>query len=164
MTAYGKASNELFMQFISRVAQEIPTATVAIFSKLKYITAPTLEDFRRIWNAQYLGGFVVDSKSFDGLKGSFPIGFLIWETDMVAKQKIPITQITTDVLDKNVSPVGERTFYNLPITEHLNSWLPRIKTDTIHLPLTNAIHPQLGKAKVSAWVKKAIGSLALRLE
>ena len=36
MDDYGKASNELFMQFIARVAQEIPTATIAMFSKLKY--------------------------------------------------------------------------------------------------------------------------------
>lgn len=37
MADYGKASNELFTQFVARIAQEIPTATLAMFSKLKYI-------------------------------------------------------------------------------------------------------------------------------
>ena len=30
--------------------------------------------------AEYLGGFVVRSKAFDGLQGDFPIGFLVWKT------------------------------------------------------------------------------------
>lgn len=67
MNEYGKASNELFTQFIARVAKEIPTATLAMFSTLKYVNAPTLEIFRNVWNAKYLGGFVVHSKAFDGL-------------------------------------------------------------------------------------------------
>jgi hypothetical protein len=68
MESYGKASNELFMQFVARIAQEIPKATVAIFSTLKYINAPTLEKFRQIWSANYLGGSVVHNQVFEGLK------------------------------------------------------------------------------------------------
>ena len=33
----GYASKELFVQFLVRISQEIPTATVAIFSNLKYV-------------------------------------------------------------------------------------------------------------------------------
>lgn len=142
MAAYGKASNELFMQFIVRIAQEIPTATLAIFSKLKYITAPTLDDFRAMWKAKYLGGFVVDSKSFDGLKGSFPIGFLIWETDMNKKEKVSFTEITTEVLDKNAQPIGEKTFYNFPNDKLLTNWILRPKPNTLKVcPLKNAVTP-----------------------
>jgi hypothetical protein len=78
---YGKASNELFMQFVARIAKEIPTATMAMFSKLKYVNSQTLAEFRSNWNAKYLDGFVVHSKAFDGLNGNFPIGFLIWATN-----------------------------------------------------------------------------------
>ena len=46
MSKYGKASNELFTQFLARIALEMPTATVAMFSKLKYVTAPNFEKFR----------------------------------------------------------------------------------------------------------------------
>lgn len=77
MHQYGKASNELFTQFLARIAQELPNAVVAVFSKLKYITAPTLQEFRNNWHAEYKNGFIVHSKNFDGLNGNFPIGFLI---------------------------------------------------------------------------------------
>ena len=80
MKGYGKATNELFTQFIARVAKEVPNATIAMFSKLKYINAPNFEEFRLKWKAEYLGGFVVHSKAFDGIKGDFPIGFLVWQT------------------------------------------------------------------------------------
>ncbi len=81
MSQYGKASNELFTQFVARIAKEIPTASVAMFSKMKYVNAPNFEKFRAVWNSKYVGGFVVHSKAFDGLKGNFPIGFLVWKTN-----------------------------------------------------------------------------------
>ncbi len=142
MADYGKATNELFMQFIARIAQEIPTATVALFSKLKYVTAPTLDDFRTIWNAKYLGGFVVDSKSFDGLKGNFPIGFLIWKTDMNSKSKEIFTEIATEVLDKKAQPIGAKVFYAAPDEELLTNWIKRPKTNKQDVvSLKNAIAP-----------------------
>jgi hypothetical protein len=63
-----------------------------MFSKLKYVNAPNFEKFRTFWSAQYLGGFVVHSKAFDGLKGDFPIGFLVWKTNQLAKIKMLLTQ------------------------------------------------------------------------
>jgi hypothetical protein len=75
MDKQGYAARELFVQFLVRMAQEIPTATVAIFSKLKYVNAPNFEKFRYVWNAKFLSGFVVHSKAFDGLKGKFPHRF-----------------------------------------------------------------------------------------
>lgn len=75
MTDYGHASRELFVQFMVRIAQEMPTATLAMFSTLKYVNAPNFEKFRAAWNATYLGGFVVHSKAFDGLGGNFPHRF-----------------------------------------------------------------------------------------
>lgn len=80
-TDYGYAARELFVQFLARIAREIPTATIAMFSTLKYVNAPNFEQFRENWNAKYLGGFITHSKAFDGLKGNFPIGFLVWKTD-----------------------------------------------------------------------------------
>lgn len=81
MDQYGKASNELYTQFVVRVAKEIPNATLAMFSTLKYVNAPTLDQFRKVWKATFLDGFVVHSKAFDGINGNFPIGFLIWKTN-----------------------------------------------------------------------------------
>lgn len=103
---YGYAARELFVQFVARIAQEIPTATLAMFSTLKYVNAPNFESFRAVWNARYLGGFIVHSKAFDGLNGNFPIGFLVWKTDQTAPNKTPITEIAAEILDKKAMPIG----------------------------------------------------------
>ena len=143
MGRYGRASNELFVQFITRIAAEIPNATLAMFSKMKYINAQALEVFRQQWNAEYLNGFIVHSKAFDGLKGNFPIGFLIWKTNNTeGAERTPITEVQTEVLDKNANPIGSKTFYNLPNSELLTNWIPRPKpNDQPCVPLTNAVEP-----------------------
>jgi hypothetical protein len=158
MGQYGKASNELFTQFVARVAQEIPSATLAMFSKMKYINAPNFEKFRAVWRAKYLGGFIVHSKSFDGLKGNFPIGFLIWETDNKNSKARSFTSIAVDVFDKSVKPIGEKTFFNLPNLSMLNVWLKRPKKNNQPaLPLKNGIAPATSTPRVSAWSDGAIG-------
>lgn len=140
MTDVGYASKELFVQFMARIAKEIPTATLAMFSKLKYVNSPNFEKFRHKWNAEYLGGFVVHSKAFDGLSGDFPIGFLIWATDQDAKERKPITEITAEVLDKKAQRIGEKKFFNLPSSTFLNVWMAKQETNNeLALPLSNAL-------------------------
>ncbi|MEI7839593.1 MAG: hypothetical protein WCJ11_03740 [Methylococcaceae bacterium] len=157
MTDYGKASNELFTQFVARIAQEMPTATLAMFSKLKYVNAPNFEKFRQVWNAKYLGGFIVHSKAFDGLAGNFPIGFLVWSINQNAKKKTPILEISAEVLDKKAQLIGDKSFYNLPNKTFLNVWLERPKANkTTVIPLKNAISPTTGKAWISTWSDDAI--------
>lgn len=157
MADYGKASNELFTQFIARVAQEIPSATIAMFSTMKYVNAPNFEKFRQNWNAQYLGGFVVYNKAFDGLTGKFPIGFLIWKTNQNAVEKTPITEVSVDVLDKNANPIGNKLFYNLPNHSYLNLWLKRPKANKEPvLPLKNATSPVVTIPRVKTWSDGAI--------
>lgn len=158
MERYGKASNELFTQFVARIAQEIPTATLAMFSTLKYVNAPNFEEFRKVWDADYLGGFIVHSKSFEGLKGNFPIGFLIWQTSHGDGTLSQITEITTDVLDKDAKPIGEKKFYNLLNNVYLNKWIKRSRANKDEVvPLINALTPTSGKAWVSTWSDNAIG-------
>lgn len=157
MSEYGYAKRELFVQFVARIAKEIPNARLAMFSTLKYVNASNFEKFREVWNAKYQGGFVVHSKAFDGLSGNFPIGFLIWETNQFSKTKEEITEIVTDVLDKNAKPIGEKNYYNISSNNFLNAWLPRLKTNGISIPLKNAVEPQMAKAKVTSWVSEAIG-------
>ena len=158
MNDYGKSSNELFTQFVARIALEMPTATVAMFSTLKYVNAQNFEKFRENWNAKYLGGFVIHSKSFDGLKGNFPIGFLIWATNQNAKKKIKIDKITVDVLDKKAQFVGEKCFFNLPNETFLNVWLSRPKpNNTEVIPLKNTISPYASAKYMNKWSDNALG-------
>ncbi len=156
---YGYARRELFVQFLARLSKEIPQAFVAMFSTLKYVNAPNFEKFRTIWSAEYLGGFVVHSKAFDGLNGNFPIGFLVWKTSHKTVKKNVISTITTGVLNKSAEPIGEKSFYNLPNEIFLNSWLPRLKTNCSNIPLKNAVSPRQGKAKVTLWIDNAVGYL-----
>ncbi len=157
MSDYGYAKRELFAQFVARIALEIPNVTLAMFSKLKYVNSSNFEKFRQVWNAKYLGGFVVHSKAFDGLTGNFPIGFLIWKTDQKSSKKISITEISTEVYNKKSQAIGEKTYYNIPNSSFLNIWIPRLKTNSTNIPLKNAIHPQMAKAKVTSWIDEAIG-------
>ena len=159
---YGKASNELFTQFVARVALEMPIATLAMFSTLKYVNAQTMEIFRSEWNAKYLGGFVVHNQAFDGLKGDFPIGFLIWQTNQNTVKKTPITEISVDVLDKNANPIGEKHFYNLPNDQLLTNWIERPKTNkTEVIPLKNAVTPATATKDLrgTKWSDNAIAFL-----
>jgi len=138
MEGYGKATNELFMQFVARAHQEMPGVVLAMFSKLKYICTPTLNDFRAIWKAKYLGGFAVHSRSFDGLAGDFPIGFLVWDTS----KDVPIESVTANALDKGGNLVGEKTFLNYDGLPLLTDWVARPASNSeAVVPLKNAIIP-----------------------
>jgi hypothetical protein len=162
MPDYGYATRELFTQFLARIAIEIPKATLAMFSKLKYVNAPNFEKFRDNWNAKYLGGFVVHSKSFEGLKGNFPISFLVWKTDHSRSKKWLIDSIETEVLDKDAKAIGEKSFYNLPNETFLSEWFKRPRSNNIDaLPLKNAITPATVTKDLrgSKWADNAIGSM-----
>jgi hypothetical protein len=140
--SYGYAGRELFVQFVARIAKEMPTATLAMFSTLKYVNAPNFEVFRQHWRAEYLGGFIVHSKAFDGLKGNFPIGFLVWKTANTAISKAKIDEIVCDAYDSNALRVGEKKFYHLPNSAFLSEWMPRTKKNKIDaVPLINAVTP-----------------------
>jgi hypothetical protein len=157
MGSYGKASNELFTQFLARVALEMPRATVAMFSTMKYVNAPNFEIFRAVWSAKYLGGFVVHNQAFDGLTGKFPIGFLMWQTDQKVSPKISIDTVQVEVLDKNAQAIGEKTFYNLPKNTFLNVWIDRPRANqTPTIPLKNAISPSTTTPRVKTWSDSAI--------
>ena len=162
MKDYGKASNELFTQFIARISQEIPTATIAMFSTLKYVNSQTMEVFRSEWNAKYLGGFVVHSKAFDGLNGNFPIGFLIWKAAQKFVGQYPITMVAVEVLDKNAKAVGEKSFYNIPNSDLLASWIERPKANDVDaIPLKNAVSPATTNKDLrgTKWANNAIAWL-----
>lgn len=148
----GYASKELFAQFLYRISKEIPTATIAMFSNLKYINASNFEKFRKNWNAKYLDGFIVHSRSFEGLKGEFPIGFLIWKSNnLPGAKKYVLDEINVEVLDRNALPIGEKKYFNLPNNSFLNVWIEKpITNDELALPLSNAVtisrNPRLKKS------------------
>jgi hypothetical protein len=149
------AARELFVQFMHRMMIELPNAKLAMFSTLKYVNAPNFDKFRERWTAKFLDGFVVPSKVFDGLKSSFPIGFLVWDMATTGRSD----SVTTTALDRDGNVVGEKTFYDVPNGRMLSAWMPRLKATGQVIPLKNAIIPQNGHAKVSTWHEGAIGHM-----
>lgn len=154
----GYAARELFVQFLVRIQRELPGVTVATFSTLKYVNAPNFAEFRKQWTARYLNGFVVHSQAFDGLKGDFPIGFLVWDTSKNA----PAESILTKVLDKEGYALGEKTFYREEKQAPLSEWIVRPRSNKQDaLPLKNALTPTTSSKDVRGdkWADGAIGSM-----
>lgn len=158
MKKWGKASNELFLQFVTRIFEEIPNAILAMFSKMKYVTAQTLDVFRNTWSAEFLNGFAVHSKSFEGLRGDFPIGFLIWKQN--SKSSTVIKEVSCELLDKDSNPIGQKTFYNAKENELLINWIDRVKPNKENcIPLKNAILPATATKDLrgTKWADGALG-------
>ena len=78
--AFGLGIRELFIQFLLRIYNELPTCTIAIFSTPKYLVGTAFRQFREYFLAEYKGGFLIPSDTFDNVKGKFPIAFAIWDT------------------------------------------------------------------------------------
>ena len=158
MGELGYAARELFVQFLVRIQRELPDAAIAMFSKLKYVNAPNFTEFRKQWTAKYLGGFVVHSQAFDGLKGDFPIGFLVWDTS----KNQPAKSILTKALDKEGFSIGEKSFYREEARASLSEWIVRPRSNKQDaLPLKNAITPTTSTKDVRGdkWADGAIGSM-----
>ena len=158
MSGLGYAARELFVQFLVRIQSELPKATLAMFSTLKYVNAPNFQDFRKTWTASYLDGFVVHSKAFDGLSGNFPIGFLIWDIGV----NHPAVSVTTIALDKWGQAIGEKVFYRAPEQELLSEWIVRPRSNKQDaLPLKNAVSPPgpTRDLRGDKWADGAIGSM-----
>ncbi|MDR3244549.1 MAG: hypothetical protein LBT79_07345 [Elusimicrobiota bacterium] len=114
----GKASNEIFTQFMTRIYAEIPLGKLAQFSKLKYVNASNFIKFREFFKAKFKLGFVVHANTFDNVKGQFPIGFLIW--DMSDKRKIE--SVKCDVIENDGRKTGAKGFYADCGSKIINDW------------------------------------------
>ena len=101
---FGLGIRELYVQFFVRIYQEIPGATLAEFSKLKILQGSAFADFREFFLAKLRSLFIVPAKTFDNVKGSFPIGFFIWDTS----QKEKFEEIIADVYEADGEPAGHK--------------------------------------------------------
>ncbi len=113
------AKRELFIQFFTRIYAEIHGAIIAQFSKLKIIQAPYFSGFRKYFLAELKSLVVVPANSFDNVKGSFPIGFFIWNTD---KPELFI-KADAHIYNKDGIKVGKKTFYSFDGDRNINEWL-----------------------------------------
>ncbi len=116
----GKACNEVYTQIFTRVYKEIPNCTLAAFSTLTLLTGGNFDVFRKQFLARLESLFIVPAKTFDNVKGLFPIGFFIWNT----KEKVKFVNIIADVFDSDCFPLPHK---NIQIEENnktrINNWL-----------------------------------------
>lgn len=115
----GAAIKELFAQFFIRIYQEIPGATLAEFSTLKILQAPTFKNFRSIFKAKLLSLFIVPADTFDNVKGQFPIGFYIWDT----KQNESYSSFEADVYDNKGNYIQKKKTEVVYEEKLINKWL-----------------------------------------
>jgi hypothetical protein len=113
------AKRELFIQFFTRIYAEIPGAIIAQFSKLKVLQSPYFSGFRKFFLSELKSMFVVPANTFDNVKGKFPIGFLIWNTDI----KIQFEEGLADVYDSNGINQGKKKYYSYDSEKNINEWL-----------------------------------------
>lgn len=115
----GIGGRELFVQFLTRISDEIPNCVIAEFSKLKILQAPNFSSFRSFFQAKLVSLFVVPANSFDNVKGKFPIGFFIWNTEA----KEVFKKIESDVYNSKSDFIGNKTFINTSVFKSINDWL-----------------------------------------
>lgn len=125
----GAASRELYALFFTRIFKEIDGCILGEFSKLKALQGSAFNDFRNLFKAELLTSFIVPAWTFDNVKGNFPIGFKIWNTE----NKISFTSTKSDVFNENGEFIGTKTFSVAQKNEFINKWISqyKVKTDFI---------------------------------
>ena len=99
-----QGSKELFILFIFRCYKEIKNAYIANFSTLKALQGKHYKEFRNIFQAKLERLFIVPANTFDNVKGDFPIGFFIWNTNV----KERFESIKIDMFDNQGFFVGNK--------------------------------------------------------
>ncbi len=120
----GKASNELFAQFLIRIYFEISGCVIGEFSTLKLLSGGNSKILRTNFLARLESLFIVPANTFDNVKGQFPIGFKIWNTS----KKEKFESVKTDIFDSGNNFLGTKSFYSYDDTNgRINDWLSEFK-------------------------------------
>ena len=122
----GRGVNEIFVQFLLRIYIEIPNSMIAEFSTLKILQSQNFNDFRNIFLAKLKKCFIVPANTFDNVKGSFPIGFFIWDT----KLKEKFSEITVDIFDENEELIGIKNIAVVEKNRVILNWMQQFYDKT----------------------------------
>ncbi|MCC5945880.1 MAG: hypothetical protein JJT94_13195 [Bernardetiaceae bacterium] len=121
----GKASGELFAQFFIRIYREIEGCYLAEFSKLKHLQAPNFLAFRQVFQAKLEKMFVVPADTFDNVKGQFPIGFMIWNT----QKKEIFKRAVADVYDAKGKLLAKKKIHSYGKSKLLSALITQKKSE-----------------------------------
>lgn len=116
----GIAAREIYAQFFMKVYTDLSGCILAQFSTLKHLTAPNFTQFRNVFRALLFGPkFVVPSKSFENVKGSFPVGFFVWDTSMMER----FSGTEAEFFDKGGNSLGTKRIICYDGLRTINDWI-----------------------------------------
>jgi hypothetical protein len=144
-----ETSRELFSQFLWRIAREFQdrTAHLGMFSKIKYINANNDQKMRdTFFQFKFEKGFCFPSTTFHGNKGSFPVGFLVW--DLSTEAHLKDQEIWLDIFNPLVEKVGTKQIPSVERDDALSKWVERPRSSKVLPPLSNAITVALDRVDV----------------
>ncbi|MBS3203030.1 hypothetical protein HS086_06805 [Turicibacter sp. PIG517] len=145
----GEVSRELFSQFLYRIHKEFQgrDAYLGLFSKIKYINSNNDQKFRdKIFKYKFESGFIMSSKNFHGLRGQFPIGFLVW--NLGKEKKLESQNITLDIFNNECEKYGTKKILIEDRSKFLNKWVKRPKTTKVFPPFSSAINISAGNKDI----------------
>ncbi|MDR1866929.1 MAG: hypothetical protein LBQ77_01515 [Treponema sp.] len=119
VSALGTAGRELFTQFLIRIYFEIPGCKIGEFSKIKILNGSACAVFRNHFRAKLETMFLCPAHSFDNVKGNFPIGFKVWDTD----KKELFKKIRADVFDTENKLIAAKTVCSYKKNQFINKWI-----------------------------------------
>ena len=120
----GTAGRELFAQFLIRIYSELNGVIIAEFSTLKILQGSAFLSLKDHFQAKLEKIFLAPADTFDNVKGQFPIGFKIWNTN---KKEI-FQNVVADIYDKNANFIGTKGIYALNKSQYINKFISIYKT------------------------------------
>ena len=126
----GRAINELFAQFLMRIADEIYGCVIGQFSTLKHLMGPNFKTFRQVFHGALERCFIVPADTFDNVKGQFPIGFFVWRLgdgkvgrETRVSHPTIFTTAMAEVYDRNGTYIGTKTIFSPDGQRVLMDWI-----------------------------------------
>ena len=120
------ANRELFGQFLARIAFELPSCYIGIFSKLKFLQGPDFSTLRASVKPSLRSIFLVPANTFDNVVGSFPIAFQIYSL----QSKSVFDKCEADVFDRAGQFIGQKTIVSPDGQKYISKWITSFKKDS----------------------------------
>lgn len=114
----GRAISEVYAQFLIRVYQEIPGCILGQFSTLKIVMGRSFGQFREVFRPYLRHLFVVPGSTFENVRGSFPVGFFVWDTS----SKEAFVRFGAEVFSHEGVYLGRRTI-SAPVRPSITGWI-----------------------------------------
>lgn len=162
----GCSSNNLYAQFLYRILiikqhYNLNNIHIGLFSPTLYLCGSAWKQFRNVWlnNFNFNDACVFKASHFADCADNWGISFSFWNNG-ITENKSFFKHSLIDVIDNNISIIGEKHIYNLDTIKSSKEWFKE-KLKNIELvdkpTMSNAITIKNGKNSKTKIDKNAIG-------